>query len=136
MIKNIKKSQSVLVLFLCFFASLVAGCAIQPQTQAETTSLSMPARIRISLTHSPTGTVDLGWSSTNHTLMVTIAVTGLAPGSTHLVHIHAGTCSAMGQIVHGLLPLVADAHGVGLSTTIIAGGDVRNSCTRMGREYS
>ncbi len=81
----------------------------------------MPARIRISLTHSPIGTVDLGWSSTYHTLMVTIAVSGLTPGSTHLVHIHAGTCSAMGQIVHGLLPLVADAHGVGLSTTTIAG---------------
>jgi CHRD domain len=121
MIKSIRKPQSVLVLFLCFFACFVAGCAIQPQTQAETTSLSMPARIRISLTHSPTGTANLLWSSTNHTLMVTINVTGLAPGSTHLVHIHSGTCAAMGQIVYDLLPLIADAHGVGLSTTSIAG---------------
>jgi hypothetical protein len=121
MIKSIRKPQSVLVLFLCFFACFVAGCAIQPQTQAETTSLSMPARIRISLTHSPTGTANLLWSSTNHTLMVTINVTGLAPGSTHLVHIHAGACAAMGQIVYDLLPLIADAHGVGLSTTSIAG---------------
>jgi CHRD domain len=121
MIRNIKKTQSVLVLFLCFFAFLVAGCTLQPQIHAETTRLSMPARIRIPLTHSPAGTADLLWSSTHHTLMVTIAVTGLAPGSTHMVHIHAGTCSTMGQIVYDLLPLIADAHGVGLSTTSIAG---------------
>ena len=81
----------------------------------------MPARIRIPLTHSPTGTADLSWSSKNYTLMVTIALSGLAPGSTHLVHIHAGTCAGMGQIVYTLRPLQADAHGAGLSTTVIGG---------------
>jgi CHRD domain len=81
----------------------------------------VPAIIRIPLTHSPTGTADLLWSSMSHTLMVTIAVSGLAPGSIHLVHIHAGTCAAMGQIVYTLRPLEADAHGVGLSTTVIGG---------------
>ncbi|MBA2392044.1 MAG: CHRD domain-containing protein [Ktedonobacteraceae bacterium] len=110
-------------LILCLFAVLVSSCAIQPisgeTANAQPSVFSMPARIQIALAHSPSGTADLQWSAMSHTLMVTIAVTGLAPKSTHLAHIHTGTCRSLGQIVSTLNPLVADAHGVGMSITMI-----------------
>ena len=118
MIRWLKK---VPVVFVSLTFLLVA-CAIQPQTTTTSVSVaSQPALIRIPLIHSPLGRADLRWNSMNHTLTVTVAITGLAPKSVHLVHIHTGNCAMMGQIVHGLNPVVANAHGVGSSTTTIAG---------------
>jgi len=54
-------------------------------------------------------------------LEVTVSVSGLAPGSEHLEHIHLGTCSRQGPVLYGLEPLKADAHGQATATTVIKG---------------
>jgi hypothetical protein len=55
------------------------------------------------------------------TLTVKLTMSGLAPNSTHMAHIHGGTCSSQGKVVHGLNPVVADASGNGSSTTVLTG---------------
>lgn len=55
------------------------------------------------------------------TLTVKLIISGLAPNSTHMAHIHEGTCNSQGKAVHGLNPVVADASGNGSSTTVLTG---------------
>lgn len=50
---------------------------------------------------------------------ITIEVSGLAPGSKHMAHIHAGTCKAQGGVVYPLQVISADAQGNATSTTVI-----------------
>lgn len=47
---------------------------------------------------------------------------GLKPGTTHIGHIHGGTCAALqpGTILHNLQPMVANSEGQGKSKTVIA----------------
>lgn len=63
------------------------------------------------------GTAQL--SIANHTLTVQLTVTGLAPKTQHMVHIHAGTCASQGAVVYPLTALTADASGKAVSTTTI-----------------
>lgn len=64
------------------------------------------------LTHQPTGTADLSWDPGSKTLTVKIALTGLAPNSTHPAHIHSGTCATGGTAIYPFNPdLAADAKG-------------------------
>lgn len=58
-------------------------------------------------------------SLTNKQLVVTVTVSGLAPGSTHQAHIHQGSCLSQGPVVHPLTPIVADHKGNGTSKTTI-----------------
>jgi hypothetical protein len=55
----------------------------------------------------------------NNKVVVTINVSGLAPNTTHMAHIHAGTCQAQGAVVYPLSPVVANGSGNGTSTTVI-----------------
>ena len=75
------------------------------------------------LKHSPIASADLTWNAANQQLQVTIKATGLAPNSTHPVHVHVGTCAnnAQGQMLYTLTPLKADNHGNGKSDTNIKG---------------
>jgi hypothetical protein len=52
-------------------------------------------------------------------LVVKISVSGLAPYTTHMAHIHAGSCKAQGPVVYPLQPVIADAYGNATTTTII-----------------
>jgi hypothetical protein len=52
-------------------------------------------------------------------VIVTMNVSGLAPNTTHMAHIHAGTCQAQGAVVYPLQPVVADVNGNATSTTVI-----------------
>jgi hypothetical protein len=52
-------------------------------------------------------------------LIVKISVSGLAPYSAHMAHIHAGSCQAQGPVVYPLNLVVADGHGNATSKTII-----------------
>jgi hypothetical protein len=53
------------------------------------------------------------------TLTVTVALAGMAPGSKHDAHIHSGSCSKQGPIVHPLKTITADANGrANVETTI------------------
>ncbi len=54
-----------------------------------------------------------------HTLKVELTLSGLAPKSEHMVHIHAGTCASQGSVVYPLTPVKADASGKATATTTI-----------------
>ncbi len=55
----------------------------------------------------------------NNKLVVKLTLHGLVPQSTYMAHIHAGSCQAQGAVVYPLKPVVADANGDAISTTII-----------------
>lgn len=50
---------------------------------------------------------------------VTIKLTGFAPGSSHISHIHAGRCAAPGGIAYALQQVIADSSGAATATTTI-----------------
>jgi CHRD domain len=50
---------------------------------------------------------------------VTIKVSGLAPGSSHISHIHTGRCAQPGGIAYALSQVIADSTGTATATTII-----------------
>ncbi len=52
-------------------------------------------------------------------LKVEVTLSGLEPNSTHIAHIHKGTCEAQGAVLYPLNPIVADASGKGTSTTTV-----------------
>jgi hypothetical protein len=58
-------------------------------------------------------------SLANSKLTVKITMSGLAPNSTHMAHIHSGSCTAQGGVLYPLNPVVADAKGNGTSTTTL-----------------
>lgn len=52
---------------------------------------------------------------------VLVTINGLKPGTTHIGHIHGGTCAQLfqGTILHNLEPIVINASGRGTSKTEI-----------------
>lgn len=60
------------------------------------------------------------------TTSVMVHVEGLRPGTTHIAHIHLGSCAALqpGLIIRDLGPLVANARGIAVDRTVIAGSTV------------
>jgi CHRD domain len=55
------------------------------------------------------------------TMTVNLYAQGLAPNSSHAVHIHAGSCNATGKVLYDMSPLVANAHGVAQKTISFKG---------------
>lgn len=68
---------------------------------------------------SASGTSSL--SLDNGTLTVVLNVQGLAPNSTHAVHIHAGNCLNTQKVLYDMSPLQADANG-NVSKTVTFNG--------------
>jgi hypothetical protein len=125
----------VLILASALFMVLLAGCGATVETNGNTTTVNLSNNGTSQVTfatlkHSPVGTSDLSWNAESHQLTVKISLTGLAPNSSHAVHIHAGTCAADGAIVYPLNPVVADAKGDATSETTIA--NVRNGIPATG----
>jgi hypothetical protein len=50
---------------------------------------------------------------------ITIKLTGLAPSSSHISHIHAGKCSQPGGIAFALSQVIADSSGAATATTVV-----------------
>ena len=50
---------------------------------------------------------------------VTIKLTGFAPNSSHVSHVHAGSCAQPGGIAYALVQVVADASGAATATTVV-----------------
>src|SRR5215467_8628916 len=42
---------------------------------------------------------------------IVVKLTGLAPSSVHVAHIHKGSCATLGAIAYALQPIQADAAG-------------------------
>jgi len=65
------------------------------------------------------GEAKLSINSQKSSLTVKIFLFGLAPNSTHMAHIHKGSCEAQGPIIHTLKAINADSVGFGTTTTTI-----------------
>src|SRR5436305_178373 len=89
---------------LCFLAA--CGQDTSPPT-TPTGGSTEPKQVTIQLTLSATA------------LTVNITLNGLVANSTHMAHIHDGNCHKQGKIAFTLKPIVADASGIGHSTTEI-----------------
>lgn len=50
---------------------------------------------------------------------VTIALTGMMPGTTHVSHVHLGRCAQPGGIAYNLLSVVADSSGAATTTSTV-----------------
>ncbi|HKB34540.1 MAG TPA: hypothetical protein VKF16_11820 [Candidatus Dormibacteraeota bacterium] len=64
---------------------------------------------------SGSGTIVKGTGS----FVVTIKLTGFAPNSSHVSHVHAGRCSQPGGIAYALVQVIADASGAATATTTV-----------------
>jgi hypothetical protein len=69
---------------------------------------------------SGTGAVDRGAGS----FTVTIKLSRLEPGSSHVSHLHAGSCGAAGGIAFALKQVVADSAGLATVTSTVPAGYV------------
>jgi Cu/Zn superoxide dismutase len=65
------------------------------------------------------GTADVSFA--NGQLTVQITMSGLAPNSAHAAHIHVGSCTNQGAVVHPLTNVTADGNGNATSSTTVAG---------------
>lgn len=67
------------------------------------------------------GAVELSIGNNNgqKNLTVKVFLYRLAPKSTHIAHIHSGSCESQGSVVYPLSPVQADSVGFGTSTTVI-----------------
>ncbi len=50
---------------------------------------------------------------------LTIKLTGFAPNSSHISHVHAGRCAQPGGIAYALQQVVADSSGAATTTTMV-----------------
>jgi len=65
------------------------------------------------------GTADLNVN--NGQLSVKVTMSGLAPNSAHAAHIHAGSCTNEGAVIHPLTDITADSNGQATSSTTVPG---------------
>lgn len=65
------------------------------------------------------GSADLNVS--NGQLTVKVTMTGLAPNSVHAAHIHTGSCTNQGPVLHPLSDIAADGSGQATSVTALPG---------------
>lgn len=98
---------------------ILAACGSTASPPSSTATMSTQAQV--TLAHSPIGTSDLTWNATNQTLTVKLALSSLAPNSTHPAHIHTGDCTSNGAVLYPLKPVIANSLGVGTSETTITG---------------
>jgi len=81
--------------------------------------ISSTEEVTVGLQHAPVGSTNLKWNATTRDLTVTIVMSGLAPDSTHPVHIHQGNCNSNGPSKYILNDVKGDKVGDGSSTTTI-----------------
>jgi hypothetical protein len=92
-----------------------SAAASTPTTAGASTSTTAHATLK----HMPNGMATVSFDPASQSLTVKISLIGLAPNSTHPAHIHSGSCANQGAVVYPLQNVIADAHGVGASTTVI-----------------
>ena len=100
-------------------ALVLAGCGGASHASTSGSTPTSGSAATATLKHMPTGMATINWNPSSHALMVKISLVGLAPNSTHPANIHHGSCSNQGLVIYPLQDVVADAHGVGTSTTTI-----------------
>ncbi|MBA2395136.1 MAG: CHRD domain-containing protein [Ktedonobacteraceae bacterium] len=102
----------ILVLILAVFGGIASNIAASARDVEGNRSYAL-------LQHTPYGYTLLKWDAKSENLTVTIKLVGLTQNSTHPAHIHLGDCKAMGPVKYMLNNVVANAAGVGTSSTVI-----------------
>jgi Cu/Zn superoxide dismutase len=82
-------------------------------TAAAPTPAAAPAaaQIIVPLGNEPSGTVTLNWDPQTKFITAKMQMVGLAPGSTHAMHIHQGNCADQGDVLVPFLDVTADETG-------------------------
>ncbi len=109
----------VMVLFLAGCGGTTSAHTSSGTTAPLSSNASNSTIASATLKHMPYGTATISWDPLSQGLTVKISLTGMAPNSAHPAYIHAGSCAKQGAVVDPLQNIVADAHGVGSSTTVI-----------------
>ncbi len=125
-----RKNIAIGLILVAMLIVTLCGLTIMPSVNAKS---SKTLALSILLNHTPTGTADLQWDASKQILTVKIALSGLAPNSTHPDAIHTGSsCNSKthGAVLFGLNPVLADGTGSGTSTTSIS--NVQNGLPTMG----
>lgn len=121
-----KRIVSSLALLSIVIVWLLAACGgsttapTPPPTPTPATPVTSTTTASATLKHVPNGMATLNWDPSSHALTVKITLTGLAPSSTHPSHIHTGSCSNQGAVIHPLQNIVADATGNATVTSTIS----------------
>jgi hypothetical protein len=112
-----KKSISVAIALVVMF--LVTVCNFSSNSLPVNARSLIVTQAFAVLNHAPRGSAGLLWSKSKNTLIVAVALSGLAPNSTHPGAIHIGNCNShtYGPVVLGLNPINADNTGKGSSVT-------------------
>jgi hypothetical protein len=120
--KRTASSLALLSIVIVWLLAACGGSATPPTPPASTTSTPTTSTTTASATlkHVPSGMATLNWNPSSHALTVKITLSGLAPSSTHPSHIHTGSCSNQGAVVHPLQNIVADATGNATVTSTIS----------------
>lgn len=111
--------REVRALVLAGLVLLVAACG------GTTTAAPPPAEIP-SATFTMNAVGPSGASGTGKvfkeaaSFKVSITLTGLVPNSSHVSHVHVGTCANQGGIAYALLEVVADSSGNATATSTVA----------------
>jgi Cu/Zn superoxide dismutase len=117
---------AVLVLFLagCGGGNSSSASVTNSISNPGSTATMGPTSASVTLKHQPSGTATLTWDHTTRMLTAQFMLTGLAPNSTHPVHIGEGNCTSTGsstdRMLYSLANVVADAHGVVNTTSKIS----------------
>jgi len=109
---------SVVVVLLLSGCGGTSSASTSPATATPTRAASGTAG-SAALKHAPRGTSTIDWNPANQNLTVKISLVGLAPSSTHPAQIYSGSCAKPGAVGYTLNNVLADARGVGSSTTVI-----------------
>jgi hypothetical protein len=106
------KNPILALLSVLVIAACGGGTAATPSPAAKIT-FPMAAQNGTSVA----GTADVVKSDGTFTL--TVKLTGLAAGSSHVSHIHLGKCAAPGGVAYALQQLIADGSGAGSMVTVV-----------------
>jgi len=97
-----------------------SSAASTPSSSATVSAGGSATAVNVSLTHVPHGVATLEYDGGAKSLKVTVHLVGLAPGSSHPMHIHAGSCAKQGDVAYPLNAITADKTGVGDATTTVS----------------
>ncbi len=103
----------VLALSILFVAAACGGGGTATASPTPTISFTMVAQNGSGV--AGTGKIVKGTG----TFTVTIKLTGMAPNSSHISHVHTGSCAKNGGIAYALTQVIADSKGSATVTSTV-----------------
>ncbi|MHB8512253.1 MAG: CHRD domain-containing protein [Actinomycetota bacterium] len=108
------KRTAILVAALALAAAGCSKSSNPSSSPSGATGSNGEIQLTATLAHVPVGSLTLLWTAKTKSLVLKGILTGLAPNSTHPMHIHAGSCEQQGGVIHPLPNLVANGTGVAI----------------------